>query len=88
MSKIEPLGIYDDAAICEALGVTPATLSRARKDGSLPFSRKGQRILYLGVWIFDWLATDLQQFDNEKIGCANCRKHIATLRGIENAIPR
>jgi hypothetical protein len=55
---IEPESLYDDGALREALGLTAATLARARRDGSLRFARKGQRTLYLGKWIIDWLAAD------------------------------
>lgn len=55
---IEPQGIYDDGAIHLALGITSATLARARRQGTLRFARKGKRTLYLGSWIIDWIEAD------------------------------
>ena len=56
--SIAPDGIYDDGALHLALGLTPATLSQARRSGALRFTRKGKRTLYLGQWILDWLKAD------------------------------
>jgi len=41
--------------------LTEATLSRARRDGELRFTRKGKRILYMGEWILDWLSADVRK---------------------------
>ena len=53
--NIEPNGIYDDGALVLAMGVTHATLARARRDGHLRFAREGRQILYLGQWILEWI---------------------------------
>jgi hypothetical protein len=53
--KIDPAGIYDDALLYELLEVGAQTLARARRSGELRHVRKGQRILYLGSWVLDWL---------------------------------
>ena len=58
---IEPDGIYDDGSLHLALGVTPATLARARRSGELRFSRKGKRTFYLGKWVLDWIQADARQ---------------------------
>jgi hypothetical protein len=58
---IEPSAVYDDGSLMLALGLSEATLSRARREGQLRFTRKGQRILYLGQWVVDWLAADDRQ---------------------------
>jgi hypothetical protein len=55
---LDPDAIYDDDHLFVVLGVTARTLSKARQSQQLRFSRKGQRILYLGRWIFDWLERD------------------------------
>jgi hypothetical protein len=55
--RIEPDSLYDDGALHQSLGLTPATLAAARRAGSLRFSRKGKRIFYKGEWIADWLET-------------------------------
>ncbi len=52
---IEPSAVYDDAALRLALGITSATLTRARHDRHLKFARKGKRTLYLGEWVLAWL---------------------------------
>jgi hypothetical protein len=56
--RIEPDGIYDDALIYGAIGVSAVTLAHARRDGSLRFVRKGKRVLYLGQWVMEWLSSD------------------------------
>jgi hypothetical protein len=59
--RIDPEGIYDDALLFEALGVSAATLARARGDGRLRYTRQGRRILYLGEWVLAWLKADARQ---------------------------
>jgi hypothetical protein len=55
---ISSTGIYDDALLCDVLGVSAQTLARARQDGALRYTRKGRRILYLGTWVLSWLEAD------------------------------
>jgi hypothetical protein len=55
---IQPDGLYDDVLLYAVLGVSQQTLSRARAAGELRFVRKGQRTLYLGRWVLDWLTGD------------------------------
>ncbi len=57
-TKIDPDGWYDDTSIYTALEVSSQTLARARREGRLRHSKKGNRILYLGRWLIDWLTTD------------------------------
>ena len=38
--------------------LTPASLAKARQGGTLRYSRKGKRILYLGQWILNWIAAN------------------------------
>jgi hypothetical protein len=59
--SIDPTGIYDDALLCDLLGVSAQTLTRARRSGDLRHTRKGQRILYLGNWVLEWLQVDAHQ---------------------------
>jgi hypothetical protein len=56
--SIDPAGIYDDALLCELLGVSAQALAQARRSGDLRHTRKGQRILYVGDWVLDWLKAD------------------------------
>jgi hypothetical protein len=56
--QIDPGSVFDDGAIYVALGITEATLARARRTGALRFTRKGRRTLYMGQWILDWLKAD------------------------------
>lgn len=58
---IEPNAICDDAALYCALGISATTLAKARRNGSLRYTRKGNRILYLGQWILDWLSSGDEQ---------------------------
>jgi hypothetical protein len=55
---IEPEALFDDGALRQVLGLTPATLATARRKGLLRFTRQGNRILYLGRWLLDWLEAD------------------------------
>lgn len=52
---IDPTGVYDDGTLVLALGLTHATLARARREGRLRYTRKGRRVLYLGRWLLAWL---------------------------------
>jgi hypothetical protein len=56
--SIDTSGIYDDDSLSDVLGLGAQTLVRARRSGELRHVRKGQRILYLGSWVLDWLKTD------------------------------
>jgi hypothetical protein len=53
--RIEPEALYDDGSLRQALGLTSATLTAARRAGSLRFTRQGKRTLYKGAWILAWL---------------------------------
>jgi hypothetical protein len=53
--RIYPTGVYDDAMLYQTLELSKATLARARRDGQLRYTRKGNRTLYLGEWVLDWL---------------------------------
>jgi hypothetical protein len=59
--SIAPDGIYDDGALYLAMGLTPSTLAKARRSGELKFTRKGNRTLYLGQWVLDWIKADERQ---------------------------
>ena len=56
--SIEPEALYDDGALRQLLGLSPAALAAGRRDGSLRHTRKGKRTLYKGSWISDWLEAD------------------------------
>jgi hypothetical protein len=56
--KLDPAGIYDDTLLSNLLGVSAQTLSLARRAGDLRYTRKGQRILYLGAWVLAWLGNE------------------------------
>ena len=58
---IEPNAVYDDGTLVLELGVTSATLIRARRRGELRFARKGKRVFYLGTWVIDWLKQGASQ---------------------------
>lgn len=59
--SIEPSAVYDDGTLHLAAGLSPTALSRARRSGRLRFTRQGNRTLYLGQWILDWLEADSRQ---------------------------
>jgi hypothetical protein len=52
---IEPDALYDDGALRQALGLTPASLAIGRRAGTLRYIRQGRRTFYKGAWILDWL---------------------------------
>ena len=56
--RLEANGVYDDGALVAALGLTYATLARARRADELRYTRKGKRVLYRGSWVLDWLEHD------------------------------
>lgn len=53
--RIDPHAVFDDGALYQLLGLSSNTLAEARKAGTLRFTRKGNRTLYLGQWILNWL---------------------------------
>jgi hypothetical protein len=59
--KIDPEHIYDDGAVVLALDIPSSTLMKARREGSLRYTRKGRRVLYLGQWLLDWLSSDAKR---------------------------
>jgi hypothetical protein len=52
---IDPAGWYTDGQARLLLDLPSATLARARRAGELRHARRGQRTLYLGRWLLDWL---------------------------------
>ena len=57
-ARIDADAIYTDGDIRLMLGLTCATLARARRDGDLRYSRQGHCLLYRGRWVLDWLERD------------------------------
>jgi hypothetical protein len=57
--RIDPDALYEDGTVRLMLGLTSAALSRARRDGQLRYRRVGNRMLYRGRWLLDWLAPEL-----------------------------
>jgi hypothetical protein len=62
-SRIDPLAVYDDGALRHELGLSSASLSRARRAGHLRYSRQGRRVIYLGSWLLAWLESDAGRSD-------------------------
>jgi hypothetical protein len=50
--------VYDDGALYCAFGLTATSLARARRSGRLRYTRQGNRVLYLGEWVVEWLRSD------------------------------
>ena len=63
---LEPGSVYSDDALSVTLGIPRATLLRARRLGHLRHARTGQRILYLGQWVRDWLEREAGTVAREK----------------------
>jgi hypothetical protein len=68
--NIDPAGIYDDPLLFELLGVGAQTLVRARRSGELRYTRKGQRILYMGAWVLAWLQADPENAAGQEVSHA------------------
>jgi hypothetical protein len=56
--RIDPEAVYDDDILYVALGLSSKALAQARRSGQLRHTRKGNRVLYLGRWVIDWLCAD------------------------------
>jgi hypothetical protein len=54
-------GIYHDGQARLLLGLTGATLARARREGRLRFTRQGNCVLYRGAWLLAWLEADAER---------------------------
>jgi hypothetical protein len=59
--RIEPSALYDDGSLNLAAGLSPTALANARRSGRLRFTKQGNRVLYLGQWILDWLEAESRQ---------------------------
>ncbi len=55
---IEPEALYDDSALSQTLGLTPAALAAGRRAGTLRHTTKGKRTLYKGAWILAWIESE------------------------------
>lgn len=55
--QIDPSAIYPEGAVVLALDIPSATLAGARRRGELRYRRVGQRVVYLGQWLLDWLTS-------------------------------
>jgi hypothetical protein len=67
--SLDPATIYDDGSLYCLLGLSSSTLTRARRSGLLRFTKQGKRILYLGSWVHEWLASD--SHSRRGVGVAN-----------------
>lgn len=56
--KIDPVAVYHAGDVALILDVPLATLDKARRDGNLPFVRRGNRIFITGRAVLDWLTPD------------------------------
>jgi hypothetical protein len=65
--QIDPDGIYTDGCLRLLLGVTSATLARARRHGHLRYSRRGKQVFYVGRWVLEWLLG--QELGNSPEAC-------------------
>ena len=54
-AHIDPENFYDGDALYQLLALPSSTLASARRSGELQFVRRGNRTLYRGQWILDWL---------------------------------
>jgi hypothetical protein len=77
---IEPEALYDDGSLRQALGLTPSSLSAARRAGSLRYVRQGKRTFYRGAWILSWLdgSATSPQSAHERKARGRSRKAVTT----------
>ena len=59
--RLDPEALYDDGALRQLLGLTPATLAAARRGRTLRHTRQGKRTLYKGSWVLAWLESDAER---------------------------
>jgi hypothetical protein len=59
--QIDPDAVYDNHSLYWQLGLSPTSLSKARRERRLRHTRQGARILYLGEWVLDWLRREGEQ---------------------------
>jgi hypothetical protein len=52
---LDPEAVFDDGALYQALGLTPASLAAGRRAGTLRYTKQGKRTFYLGKWVLAWL---------------------------------
>lgn len=57
---IDPVAVFDDGSVYMTLGISATALARARREGRLRYTRQGNRVLYLGEWVTEWLRTSAQ----------------------------
>ena len=53
--EFHPNAVYAEGQVRLMLGLSEMSIADARRRGDLRFTRKGNRILFLGQWIIDWL---------------------------------
>lgn len=63
---INPDAVYHDGDARLVLGLTDAAMRRARRDGRLKHTRQGNRVLYLGRWLLDWLEAEAGEVSREQ----------------------
>lgn len=54
--SLDPSTFYDEVSASRALRVPASTLAKARKDRAIRYSRRGQRVLYRGDWLAEWVS--------------------------------
>jgi hypothetical protein len=67
-AKIDRQGYYDTNGLSRTLGVSCASILRARREGLLRSSKCGARTLYRGDWVEDWLTGAEQAAPAESVG--------------------
>ena len=58
--RLDDDAIYDDGSLVLTLGVTPTKLAKARRTGTLRYSRCAGRNLYFGRWVREWIEAPAQ----------------------------
>ncbi len=76
---VDATAIYDDGSLVASLGVSCTALSKARKAGRLRFTRQGQRTLYLGRWVLEWLETEVKGALQRSEGAVHSEKKIISV---------
>lgn len=62
--RIIPRALYSETSLFTA-GIPRATVKQARESGRLRFTRQGNRVLFLGRWVLDWLESEAENIERE-----------------------
>jgi hypothetical protein len=66
-TRINADAVYTDVTASMALGISLSALDKGRRDGSLRFSRRAGKVLFLGSWLLQWIEAGEVRADRPEI---------------------